>query len=263
MKSRILIIEDEATAAMALQDALQQSDGDMEIINIIESIEDSVAWFKHNTMPDLVFMDIHLADGSAFEIFKEIEISCPIIFCTAYDAYAIRAFEVNSIGYILKPIQNEALQKALKRFYKVSSSDKASNTGSEVALDRDWEKLRAILQPKTYRQQFLIPQKDRLIPLSVNQVAYFVTELKLVKAVCLDGSQLIIEYTLEELEELLNPEYFFRMNRQYIIQHKAIKDISIWFNGKLALDLCIKTPDRILVSKARVSDFKSWFATSV
>lgn len=257
MKSKILIIEDESTAAIALQETLKQLDADMEILDILESIEDTVAWFKQNSMPDLIFMDIHLADGSAFEIFKDVNISCPIIFCTAYDAYAIRAFEVNSIGYILKPILVEALKKALSRFYSVSTQR------PDTAAFRDWEKLRELLQPKSYRQQFLIPHKDRLIPLSVNNIAYFCTELKQVKAVCLDGSQYILEHTLEELEDILNPQWFFRMNRQYIVQHKAIKDIAVWFNGKLALDLCIRTPDRILISKARVSDFKSWFAASV
>lgn len=261
MKTRILIIEDESTAARALTNAIAQVDSDLEVLGILESIEETIAWFRSNASPDLLFMDIHLADGSAFEIFREVKISCPIIFCTAYDAYAIQAFEVNSIGYILKPIQREALQKAMERFYALNTHSTAGDVPTWTVPD--WEQLRNLLQPKTFRQQFLIPQRDRLIPLSAQNIAYFFTELKVVKAVCLDGSLFTMEQTLEELEEMLDPGQFFRMNRQCIVQHKAIKNIAVWFNGKLALDLTIKTTDRILISKARVPAFKQWFAVHV
>lgn len=254
----VLIIEDEAMAAQALQNALLRLDERLILKGPLQTIEESVEWFRKETVPDLVFMDIHLADGSAFEIFKEIQLSCPVIFCTAYDMYAIKAFEFNSVGYILKPFQDEALRKALERFYR--EKELRDLSGRQASAPPDWDSLRHMLQPKSYRRQFLIPEKDRLIPLAVRNVAYFFTEFKMVKAVCLDGSFLQMDHSLEELETMLDPNDFFRMNRQYIVQHQAISGISVWFNGKLALDLMVKTPERILISKARVADFKQWFA---
>lgn len=248
---KALIIEDEVMAAKTLKKLLGEVSPGVEIVGVLESVEDSAEWIEENPMPDLVFMDIHLADGSSFAIFDRVSITCPIIFTTAYDEYALKAFEVNSIDYLLKPISKDSLERALHKFH----------TFSETRVNNDqMEKLMAQLgEKKKYRNYFLLPERDKLVPLSVSNVAYAYIEAKTVKMVTFDGKAYYLTQTLDDLIAQLDPHEFFRANRQFVVARQAIKDVSVWFGNKLAINLLMETPERIIVSKARVGEFKSWF----
>ena len=249
---KALIIEDESIAAQALETLIKETSPETEIIDVLQTIEESVEWFEENPMPDLVFMDIHLADGSSFAIFEKVEITCPIIFTTAYDEYALKAFEVNSIDYLLKPINKADLERALKKFNSFASTpDKASLNGLLTQMGS---------LKKKYKTCFLIPERDKLVPLATSNIAYIFIDTKTVKAVSKDGHTYYLNQTLDDIMAQLDPEVFFRANRQFIISREAVKDLSIWFGNKLAINLTVPVPEKIIVSKARVGEFKSWFA---
>ena len=249
---KAVIIEDENIAAQALQSLVREIDPEMEVLTILQTIEESVEWFEENPMPDLVFMDIHLADGSSFAIFEKVDITCPIIFTTAYDEYALKAFEVNSIDYLLKPINKADLERALKKFKSLTSKpDKASLEGLLAQMGG---------LKKKYKTCFLIPERDKLIPLATSNIAYIFIDTKTVKAITMDGHTYYLNQTLDDIMAQLDPEVFFRANRQFIISRAAVKDISIWFGNKLSINLLVSVPEKIIVSKARVGEFKSWFA---
>lgn len=248
---RALIIEDEVLAARHLQSVIDEIGG-IDIIAVLESISESVEWFRANPLPELIFMDIHLADGSAFEIFKEVEINCPIIFTTAYDEYAIKAFKVNSIDYLLKPVDISAVRGAIKKL-EIFSAKATSWDGLKKFLGSFTKEL-------SYKTHFLIPAKgDKLIPLQASDIALIYIDTGIIKVRTFDNVQYRFDYTLDELADLLDPKDFFRANRQYIISRKAIKDIDLWFNSRLSLNLKLSVPEKILISKARIPEFKSWF----
>lgn len=250
---KILIVEDEAMAAQALQKLIEEVCDEAEIIGQLESIEDSVEWFSTHPMPDLVFMDIHLADGSSFAIFEKSEITCPVIFTTAYDEYALKAFEVNSIDYLLKPINKKDLEHAMGKYRSlVLSSPQANGRFDELLKQMGGTQ-------KKYRNYFLIPERDKLIPLLSKNIAYIYIDTKTVKAVSLEGKSFYMNHPLDELMAQLDPVIFFRANRQFIISRHAVQDISIWFGSKLSVNLTVETPEKIIISKARVSEFKNWF----
>jgi DNA-binding LytR/AlgR family response regulator len=248
---KTLIIEDEILAAKHLQSVLNEI-GDFEVIAVIESISETIEWFKNNSQPELLFMDIHLADGSAFEIFRRVSIKCPIIFTTAYDEYALKAFKVNSIDYLLKPIDNDAVNQALKKLKGLSSPN---NIPADIQnFINSFRKISA------YKTHFLIPLKgDKLFPVQTSDIACFYIDASLVKARTFEDKTYTFEYTLDELANMLNPGDFFRANRQFIIARNAIRDIDFWFNSRLSVNLKIGVPEKILISKARVPEFKSWF----
>ncbi len=250
---KAVIVEDELIAAQNLQRLIQQVDSDIEVIVVLQSVEESIEWFMLHPAPELVFMDIHLADGSSFSIFEKVEISCPIIFTTAYDEYALKAFEVNSIDYLLKPISLKNFERALSKFRSmVAAKDDNSELISHL--------LATFKQTKeAFKSNFLIPHKDKFIPLAVSKIACLYTENKMVNIVTDDQQIYHIDSSLEDLGNQLNPALFFRANRQYIVSHNAIKDISIWFGSKISINLYVNVPDKIIVSKARVSEFKTWY----
>ena len=253
MIMKALIIEDEVLAAQSLQKLVSEVAPDTEVIGVLQSIEESVAWFNENPMPDLIFMDIHLADGSSFAIFEQVQITCPIIFTTAYDEYALKAFEVSSIDYLLKPINRNDLTRAMNK-YKSLVADKSFDT---QALN---ELVQKIGTSKKYKSCFLVPERDKLIPLATSNIAYFYIDTKTVKAISLDEHTYYMSQTLDDIMMQLNPDDFFRANRQFIVSRKAIKDLTIWFGNKLSLNLLVKIPEEIIISKAKVSEFKNWFS---
>jgi DNA-binding LytR/AlgR family response regulator len=199
---------------------------------------------------DVVFMDIHLADGDSFRIFQSVEINIPIIFTTAYDEYALEAFKVNSIDYLLKPFKEEDLQRALDKLQRLTATERENVTKSIEVLvaDVDSDALRTII----------VRFKDKLIPISMDDVAYFYTFAERVTLTTIDGVTYPVDKTLETLTQQLDQNKFFRANRQFIIARKAVKDIAVWFGSRLALNLIMETPERIIISKARVPEFKRW-----
>ncbi len=249
---KALIIEDEVLASRHLNQLLAET-GNMDVIDTLESITETIEWFGRNTQPDLVFMDIHLADGIAFEIFNHVTISCPIIFTTAYDEYALRAFKVNSVDYLLKPVEASDIQAALKKLKALSDSGSMQTTLTGL--------MDFFRKEQKYRTHFLIPAKgDKLIPVRVGDLACFFIDTGIVKALTFDNRSYRLDSTLDEICEMLDPVDFFRANRQFIISREAVKDVDLWFSGRLSLNLKVETPEKIVLSKARVPEFKSWFS---
>lgn len=253
MTTKVLIIEDESAALRNLREVMSETGWDFVIAGETDSIADSVAWLRSHPMPDVVFMDIHLADGSAFEIFRHTTIDCPIIFTTAYDEYALKAFDVNGIAYLLKPISADALRKALDKLERLGMGCRRQMPALEDIM-------RALRNDRRGKSHFLIPAGgDRLIPLSAESIMYFCIRDGAVRAVDSDLKEYTFQQSLDELSEVLDPREFFRANRQYIIAKKAVRDISLWFNGRLIVNMKIRMPERIIISKARASEFKEWF----
>lgn len=233
---------------------MQEVDTDFDIVGETDSVTDTLEWFASHSMPELVFMDIHLADGSAFGIFEQVDITCPIIFTTAYDEYALQAFRVNSIAYLLKPISSADLQMAIDKL-KLLGGAKAEGTKTDFQAV-----MHALKREEGYKTHFLVPVKgDRFVPVSVDQISYFYISDGVVKAVLQSSETFIFQQTLDELAELLNPRQFFRANRQYIIAHKAVVGVSLWFGGRMVLQLTPPTDEKVIISKARVPAFREWF----
>jgi DNA-binding LytR/AlgR family response regulator len=249
---RAIIIEDEILAVNHLQSLLNEIGG-IQVIAVLDSITSAVEWFQANAQPDLIFMDIHLADGSAFKIFEYVNITSPIIFTTAYDEYAIKAFKVNSIDYLLKPITLSTLEKALDKLKRL--------TGGSVLPAEIHQLIASLTKDKTYKTHFLMPVKgSKLIPLLAKDIFCIFIEDGLVKAKTTDGKSYIFDYTLDELSGMLNPSDFFRANRQFIISRNAIKEVDFYFNNRLSVNLKVSVPEKILISKVRVSEFREWFS---
>lgn len=248
---KTLIIEDEIMASQALCKLIEKVSPGTEVVGVLQTIDESKAWFKKNEMPDLIFMDIHLADGSSFAIFDKVDITCPIIFTTAYDEYALKAFEVNSIDYLLKPVGKKDLERAMNKYKSLT----------EVA-NQNYKALASLIDGSRhkYKKYFLLPESDKLVPLAAKNIAYIFIDEKVVKIVTFDRKSYYINQTLDELLDQLDTSAFFRANRQYIVARESIKDVSIWLGNKLALNLNVEVPDKIIISKARVSEFKQWFA---
>lgn len=203
-------------------------------------------------MPDNPARDIHLADGSAFGIFEHVDITCPIIFTTAYDEYALQAFRVNSIAYLLKPIGSTDLQKAVDKLNLFGNIGTSSQPTTDLQAV-----MRTLKREESYKTHFLVPVKgDRFVPVGVEQISYFYIDGGAVKAVTLSGETFLFQQTLDELAEQLNPRQFFRANRQYIVAHKAVTGVSLWFGGRMVLQLTPPTDEKVLISKARVPAFR-------
>lgn len=247
---KALIIEDETAAAINLEALLRKVEPSLQIEAVLESVGESVEWLSSHPMPDLIFMDIHLADGESFRIFDRVEIDCPIIFTTAYDQYALEAFKVNSIDYLLKPITQNDLQRALDKLHRLSVTERRSISERVTSL--------AAEASKASQNVFLIQVRDRIRPLKFDEAAYFYTSDERVTVHTFSGEVLAMDKTLETLSAMLPENDFFRANRQFIVSRRAIRDISVWFGSRLALNLILDTPERIIISKARVPRFKQW-----
>lgn len=248
---KILIIEDEIPAATRLEKMILACRPDAEILEVIDTVEDAIDWFEHNDEPDVVFSDIQLADGVSFDVFEQIEVDCPVVFVTAYDEYAIKAFELNSIDYLLKPFTEEALEKSFKKLDKLMASDESLNVDFNTILS-------TVKGGKPYKQRFLISKGDSLIPLNVSDIAYVYTEDKAVMIKTKSAKSYFINYSLDELESQLDPNDFFRLNRQFITSLSAIDKISQYFNGKLKIELDPKQEGEVIVSRAKTPLFKNW-----
>ncbi len=242
-----LIVEDETAAATNLRTLLREIDPEVAVLDVLETVTETVAWVRSHPLPDLIFMDIHLADGQAFRIFEQTDIVSPIVFTTAYDRYALDAFKVNSIDYILKPIKRDELERALDKFRRFSGGER----------DEYVERTNRFVAVRA--QSFLIPFRDKLVPVSADQIAYFYTSHEKVSVTTLDEKTLPMDRSLDTLMAQLPGSDFFRANRQFIVSRRAIRDLSVWFGSRLSVNLSLRTPERIIVSKARVPEFKRWF----
>jgi len=253
---KILIIEDEAPAFRRLQQLIHEVIAGAEIIDVIDTVQDSVNWIKSHTAPDLIFMDIQLADGLSFEIFNEIEVNCPVIFTTAFDEYTLQAFKVNSIDYLLKPVKKEELAQSLQKLQKLKDSLSKEQENKSADLK---ELLAAFKQQSNpYKSRFLVKLGDRLISLSDEEIAYFYAEDGCVLIKTKTNQKFTIDHTLDELEKILEPHTFFRLNRQFIARFQAIEEIHNYFKGKLAVSLSPAWKEHIIISREKAPVFKSW-----
>ena len=246
---RLLIIEDETAAAKNLCSILQSVTPDAQILDTIDTVVDSVEWFKSNPAPDLVFMDIHLSDGESFKIFEKVAITSPVIFTTAYDQYALKAFQTNGIDYLLKPIQEAEVRRAVENWRVLTGADR-SNYKQKVD--------NMVAEQHDERQSFLVRFRDKLIPVAQSDIAYCYTCEERVYAYGYNGERYPMEYTLEALQGMLSPRKFYRANRQFIISRDAVVDVSVWFGSRLSVNLSVDIPEKIIVPKARVPEFKQW-----
>jgi len=248
---RVVIVEDEKSAAENLKYLLTEIDQSITIDCVLDTVSAAADYFSKDHDCELAFFDIQLADGNSFEIFDKVSVKVPVIFTTAYDEYALKAFKVNSIDYLLKPIDEEELAEAIEKF-------KSSKQNFQLT-----DELKQILQnlnpsSKKFKSSFLVPFRDLLIPLDVDEIAYFTIESGIVKAITFDNKTYFIDEKLEDIEACLNPIQFFRANRQFIIQKRAIASLTIYFNGKLIVNIEPKPAERIIISKAKAPLLKSW-----
>lgn len=246
----VVIIEDEKPAARRLNRMLQELE--IEPMIMLHSVEEAVNWFSNNEHPELIFLDIQLSDGLSFEIFEEVKIESAIIFTTAYDEYALKAFKLNSVDYLLKPIDAEELKNGIDQFYKMK---KANN-----AIGIDVEQLKSLIAPNqnTYKKRFTVKIGQHLKMISIDSIECFYSENKATHIHTTSNRSYLIEESLEQLELKLPPDQFFRVSRKYFININEIKDIVSYTNSRLKLKMNSYNEAEIIVSRERVKDFKNW-----
>lgn len=252
---KILIVEDEPLAAERLQKLLQEIDRHVEVVAIADSIKSTVAWLNQNDPPDIILMDIELADGQSFEIFGQVTIKSSVIFTTSYDEYALRAFKVNSIDYLLKPVKKEDIKKSLEK-YEALRKQFARPTPS-VDIGSLLAELKQ-LHNKTTRNRFLVKMGQRLVSIETSEIAYFYADGRLSYFKTWNNQKYVVDYTIDQLEQMLDSDDYYRVNRAFIVRVKAVAQIHMYFNGKLKLELNPSTEKEVLVSKERAKEFKEW-----
>jgi DNA-binding LytR/AlgR family response regulator len=251
---RVLVIEDEKSAAKRLQALLSDINPGIDIIGIIDTVKGTVEWFRKNAVPDLLFLDIQLADGLSFDIFEQIEISCPIIFTTAYDQYALRAFEVYSIDYLLKPIDKEKLLRSLDKFKKIAEGSNSKASVDLATLQNALE----MIQERKYKERFIVKYGEHIKSFPVENIVGFYSEEKISFFKNDNGRKYVVDYTIEQIEGLINPALFFRINRKYIINLDAIEDVVVYSNSRLKLKVKHLSDHDLIVAREKVQEFKKW-----
>jgi DNA-binding LytR/AlgR family response regulator len=243
-----IIIEDEKPAAEKLQRAIEKANATIEVVAVLNSVQSSVEWLKKNSLPELIFMDIELGDGSSFKIFEEITIECPVIFCTAYDEYWQEAFEHNSIDYLLKPIRQEKLEASLHKYEKLKQ---------HFAIN--FQQLQQWKGSTTgYKKRFLVKRGTDYVSVKTEDIAYFYATHKLVCMVDSKNQKYILDQSLADMEKQLDPAQFYRVNRKYLVHLNAIKKIKTYPKSKLLLELEPAINEEIIISQENVTAFKEW-----
>ncbi len=245
---KVLIVEDETSSYENLLSILREVAPMTEVVGNTESVAETVRWLDENQSPDLIFMDIHLSDDSAFAIFSQTEVKVPIIFTTAYDQYALDAFHVNSIEYLLKPIKAKDVRRAIDKFHMLSNIDLAAYLGRMGSL---------VPEPR-WQSRLLVPHRDMLVPVNVADIAYIFSTDKNTTIGMNNGEQLGYNKSLESILSTLDPQQFFRANKQFAINRDSVEKITVWYDSRLLLTLTAATPERLFISKNRAAEFKQW-----
>jgi DNA-binding LytR/AlgR family response regulator len=247
----VVIIEDENLTAKRLEGMIQKYDPSIQILSRLPSVKKAVQWLESHPAPDLLFMDIHLEDDLAFRIFEQVPVTIPVIFTTAYDEYMIQAFKVNSIDYLLKPINYDDLVAAIEKYKGLQKHFAKPNIDTLLSL---------LSKPKEseYKDRFMITVGNKIRSIETAEIAYFFLEEKIVFLTTKDGLKLPVDYSLDKLIQLLNPKQFFRVNRQYLVSLPAISTIHTYSAGKLKLELAPKSRHEVFISGDRISEFKEW-----
>ncbi|HPE55130.1 MAG TPA: LytTR family DNA-binding domain-containing protein [Bacteroidales bacterium] len=248
---KVLIIEDEKPAAEHIQNLVKRFDTSIEVLGPLDAVRKSVDWFNNNPHPDLVMMDIQLADGLSFEIFEKTVVKCPVIFTTAFNDYAIRAFKVNSVDYLLKPIDFEELTKAFEKF---------QNTYQKQDVDKFATLMDQVLNGfnKEFKQRFVIKVGEHIKSVRVEDILYFYSMEKATFLLSNNNHNYVIDYSLEQVEEMVDPGLFFRINRKYLVNIDSIEDIISYSNSRLKLELKNSKDHDAIVAREKVSAFKKW-----
>jgi len=248
---KILLIEDEAAAAQRLKEMIMQVEPSANILAMPESVATAVQWLKSNDKPDLIISDVQLADGICFDIFRQVSVTSPIIFTTAYDEYTLKAFKLNSIDYLLKPVDIAELQFAFSKYHSLKQD------GLRLVND-NIQQLVQQLKGDNYKSRFLVKQADKLLTINEENVNWLMADGNLVYLCTTNGDRHIVDERLDDLERVLSPVSFFRLNRQYIARINAISSINNHFNGRLKISLQHSSDKEIFVSREKASLFKSW-----
>ncbi len=249
---KILIIEDEPQTAQVLKEIITGIKPDCEIVGILDSIDKTVKYLsvKENT-PNLIFMDIQLADGVSFEIFSRVSVDCPVVFCTAYDQYTLQAFKSNGIEYILKPIKEDDIRSAFEKVDKLNLSFHTNEYIVSILKNR-------FPDQKNYRTSLIVQHKEGFIPVPVENIAFFFLLNEIVYVYCFDNKKYSVFKTMDEIESTLDPEQFYRISRQIILNRKAIKEIQPYMNRKVIVKTDLQTSERLIVSRLKVTSFMKW-----
>ena len=249
---KTLIIEDEPAAVNRLQKELNKLEQtDFDILAVIDSVRDAVAWIQEHNEVELIFMDIQIKDGLSLEIFRQVTVKAPVIFTTAYDEYALQAFKVNSIDYLLKPINTAELRAAVSGYLEMRQSPAEDYMKQLSSLVESY-------RPASYRSSFLVSYRQKMIMIDVNDVAYLYVKERGVFLKKKDGQEYMVDLYLDDLEKQLDPAMFYRANRQFLVARSAIREIETYFNGRLILIVVPETSAQIIISKVKASDFKRW-----
>lgn len=247
----VLIIEDEAPAFRRLEKILLEIDPTIEILEVLDSVEDTVKWMKNHEWPDLALMDIQISDGISFQIFDEITVKCPVIFTTAFDEYLLKAFKVNSIDYLLKPIKKEELSDALKKYRSLKASFSGAPDLAELVKHIS-------LTEAQYKSRFLVKQGEKMLAIKTEDIVCFQSKHGIVHIVTKMGQKYLSDFTLDDLSNQLDPKYFYRANRQFIINADFITTVHKHFKGKLLVEVDNFNDEQILVSSEKATAFKQW-----
>lgn len=250
----IVIIEDEEPALARIRKLIKEVDPNLNIIGTADSIESAVALFQQHPEIDLALMDIELADGQSFEIFNRVQVFCPVIFTTAYDEFALKAFKVNSVDYLLKPVDVDELRGAVAKFKKLRIEQNTNDYNQQI------QALLSTIKPiqTSHKSRFLVKVGTKMISIPVDQIAYFHASDKVVYIQSQSGQKHIVDYTLDELMQLLDGALFFQLNRQFIVNIKGIQSVHTYFNGKLKVELKPAFSEDVIVSRERANEFKAW-----
>lgn len=256
---KILIVEDEELAVKKITKTLAAVDADAEVVGVADSIVAAVSWLESNPAPDLILMDIELSDGQSFEIFNRVTIKSPVIFTTSYDEYALKAFKVNSVDYLLKPIQKEDLAAALEKLGNLKDIyQKTPPPAATMSIDSLVKELQQKLQPREYRKRFLVRHAQKLVSIDTDEIAYFFSDGRLNFFKTFDNRKFVVDYTMDELEEMLDPTRYFRISRSFYISVNSVDQIHDYFGNRLLLHLKPAVDKESIVSREKVTDFKKW-----
>jgi two-component system, LytTR family, response regulator LytT len=257
---RVLIIEDEDLAVAKLKRSLSSLEREIEIVGVTDSVQSSVEWLTSHVQPDIILADIELVDGQSFEIFNRMEVTSTVIFTTSYDEYALKAFKVNSVDYLLKPVQKEELEAALDKFSKWIGKPDVTEPPGPVMLNIEnlAAQLHLRLNPQDYRKRFLVKSVQKLVSVNVDEIAYFYSEEKVNFFKTYNNKRYVVDYTMDELETMLKPEDFYRVSRSFFVAPGSLEQISDYFGHRLALKLKPDHDKEVIVSREKVTDFKNW-----
>ena len=258
MHMKILIVEDEDLAVKKLKKTLQSVDETANVVGEADSIKSTVNWLQNNPAPDLILMDIELADGQSFEIFNHVQVKSPVIFITSYDEYALKAFKVNSVDYLLKPVQKEDLQTALEKYRQIKKMYTTEPATQQVLIEDLVKELQQKLQNKEFRKRFLVKHGQKLVSVEVDDIAYFFSDGRLNFFKTFDNKKFVVDYTMDELNEMLDPEKYFRISRSFFISVNSVAQIHDYFGNRLMLQLKPETDKEAIVSREKVTEFKNW-----